>query len=204
MRVSVSSEGEETTTTPARHLLTLVIAGLSVRLTGGIGDACEDTGGGCAGMVDDGKLALTRLQTPPGDDGLTWKGTLAPLAGAAPEPLATGVRVAITDASAARLLDVTVPGGAYDKPTKTGWKVKGASWTWQGVLGGLTKVKLVGKTPGTLKLTVTAKGASFPSGPALPLRARLVADGATGRCGDTAYAAADCVAQVGKGKVTCK
>lgn len=170
----------------------------------GIGDACADTGGGCAGVVEDGKLTLTRLKLPPGDEGLAWSGTLAPLAGAAPDPLVTGVRVLVTDASAGTLLDVTVPGGAYDKPTKTGWKVKGATWTWQGAVAGLTKVKLVGKTAGTLKLTVTAKGAAFPAAPALPLRARLIADGATGRCGDTAFAAADCVAQGGKGKVTCK
>jgi hypothetical protein len=122
----------------------------------------------------------------------------------APDPLATGVRVRITDASAATLLDVTVPGGPYEKATKTGWKVKRATSTWQGALAGLTKVKLVGKTPGTLKLTVAAKNASFSSTPALPLHARLVTDGAVGRCGDTSFAPTACVAQVGKGKVTCK
>jgi hypothetical protein len=170
----------------------------------GVGDACEDAGGGCAATVQDGKLALTKLQTPPGDDGLTWVGTLAPLAGAAPDPVATGVRVLIRDASAATLLDVTVPGGAYAKLTKTGWKVKRTTWTWQGALAGLSKVKLVGKTPGTLKLTVTVKGAAFPTTPALPLYARLVVDGAAGRCGEAAFVAGDCVAQAGKGKVTCK
>src|SRR4029450_108490 len=135
---------------------------------------------------------------------LSWRGTLAPVAGPAPDPLATGVRVRITDASAVTLLDVTVPGGAFDKPTKTGWKVKRTTWAWQGAIAGLTKVKLVGKTPGSLKLTVKAKGAAFPGAPVLPLRARLVTDGTTGRCGETAFAAGDCVAQTGKGKVTCK
>ena len=104
----------------------------------------------------------------------------------------------------ASLLDVAVPGGAYDKAIKTGWKVKKTTWTWQGATDGLTKVKLVGKTPGTLKVRVSAKNASLPSSPALPLQARLVADGTTGRCGDTRFAATACVAQVGKGKVTCK
>ena len=169
----------------------------------GIGDACESAGGGCAATVQDGKLVLTKLQTPPGDDGLTWSGLLAPLAGASPDPVATGVRVLVADASAT-LLDVTVPGGAYDKLTKTGWKVKRTTWTWQGALSGLTKVKLVGKTPGTVKLTVTVRGAAFPPSTALPLRARLVVDGAAGRCGETAFTAAGCVAQTTKGKVTCK
>ena len=57
----------------------------------GVGDACEDIG--CAAVVTDGKLALTKLQTPPGDDGLSWSGTLAPVPGAPPDPLASGVRV---------------------------------------------------------------------------------------------------------------
>ncbi len=169
----------------------------------GVGDVCENASGGCAATVQDGKLALMRLRTPPGDDGLTWNGTLAPLAGAMPDPLATGVRVLVADASTT-LLDATVPSGAYDKPTKTGWKVKGTTWTWQGTIAGLTKVKLVGKTPGTLKITVTAKGAAFPTTPALPLRGRLVVDGAAGRCGETAFTTSECVAQAGKGKVTCK
>lgn len=169
----------------------------------GIGDACEVPGGGCLATVVDAKLTLSRLKAPPGDESLAWSGTLVPLAGPAPDPLVTGVRVLVTDA-AATLLDVTVPGGAYDKPSKTGWKVKKTTWTWQGALGGLTKVKLVGKTPGTLKLSVTAKNASLPSAPVLPLKARLVADGPAGRCGETAFTATACVAQVGKGKVACK
>jgi hypothetical protein len=65
-------------------------------------------------------------------------------------------------------------------------------------------VKLAEKTPGTLKVTVTAKHASFPAAAPLPLGARLFVDGATGRCGETAFAAASCVARSGKGIVTCK
>jgi hypothetical protein len=170
----------------------------------GIGDACEEPGGGCAAAITDGKLTLTKLQTPPGDDGLAWRGVLAPLSGALPDPVTRGVRVVVTDASSAVLLDVTIPGGAYDKSVKTGWKVKKTTWTWQGNLDGLTKVKLVGKTPGMLKLTATAKGASFPAAPALPLHARLFVDGASGRCGETAFAAGSCVSQTGKGKISCK
>jgi hypothetical protein len=132
------------------------------------------------------------------------RGVLAPLSGALPDPVARGVRVVVTDASSAVLLDVTIPGGAYDKSVKTGWKVKKTTWTWQGNLDELTKVKLVGKTPGMLKVTATAKGASFPAAPALPLHARLFVDGASGRCGETALGAGSCVSQTGKGKISCK
>src|SRR5262245_12526585 len=57
----------------------------------GIGDACEGMGGGCAATVEGGKLTLTKLQTPAADDKLAWSGTLAPIAGAVPDPLSTGV-----------------------------------------------------------------------------------------------------------------
>ncbi|MCI0344555.1 MAG: hypothetical protein L0221_03790, partial [Chloroflexi bacterium] len=153
------------------------------------------------------KLTLTKLAAPAGDEGVAWSGMLAPLAGPLPDPVATGVRVRLADATGAALLDVTIAGGAFDKATKTGWKSKNdTTWTWQGLRAGVTKVKLVGKTPGTLKLTVTAKGASLPSTPALPLRARLVVDGATGRCGKTAFEPASCIAQPtkSKGKVVCR
>ncbi len=170
----------------------------------GEGDACEgEEPSDCAATVVDGKLQLTKLATPPGDDGLVWNGTLAPLAGAAPDPVATGVRVVVADATAT-LIDVAIPGGVFEKATRTGWKTKKTTWSWQGSLDGVTAVKLVGKVAGTLKLTVKAKGAALEAAPALPLRARLVVDGTAGRCGETAFTAADCVAQPSKGKVTCK
>ncbi len=123
---------------------------------------------------------------------------LAPLAGAAPDSVATGVRVLLADASTS-LLDVTVPGSARTTSSQTGWKVKRTTWTWQGTIAErLTKVKLVGKTPGTLKLTVTAKGATFPASPALPLRATSLPTERPARCGETAFTTGDCVAQTGR------
>jgi hypothetical protein len=87
------------------------------------------------------------------------------------DPVARGVRVVVADAASAVLLDVTVPGGAYDESVKTGWKVKKTTWTWQGNLDGLTKAH--GRRPRR------------------PLR-------------ETWFAAATCVSQTGKGKISCK
>src|SRR5262249_12264002 len=53
----------------------------------GIGDACE--GGGGTAAITDAKLTLTKLQTPPGDDGITSHGPRRPLPGAQPRAAAT-------------------------------------------------------------------------------------------------------------------
>ena len=170
-----------------------------------VGDACESTGGGCAATVSPATLTLVRLAAPVGDDGVVLKGTLAPVAGAI-DPVATGVRVTLEDATAAPLLEAVLPGGAFDRATKTGWKSTATSWTWLGALGGLAKVKLIAKTPGSLKVVVVGKSASIGPTPALPVRARLVLDGASGRCGETQFATGGCVAQPTKrgGKVRCE
>ena len=169
-----------------------------------VGDACESPGG-CAATVSPATLTLVRLAAPGGDDGIVWKGTLAPLAGAI-DPVATGVRVTLDDAAALPLLDAVLPGGAFDRATKTGWKSTATSWTWLGALGGLSKVKLIAKVPGALKVVVVGKAAAIGPTPALPLRARVVLDGASGRCGETQFAADGCLAQPTKrgGKVRCE
>jgi hypothetical protein len=169
-----------------------------------VGDACESVGG-CAATVSPATLTLVRLDAPGGDDGLVWKGTLAPLAGAI-DPVATGVRVTLEDGAGAPLLDAIVPGGAFDRGTKTGWKSTATSWTWLGALDGLVKVKLLGRTRGVLKVVVIGRAASLAPAPALPLRARVVLDGASGRCGETQFGAGDCLAQPTKrgGKVRCE
>ena len=170
-----------------------------------VGDACEDAGGGCAATVAPTTLTLVRLAAPGGDDGVVWKGTLAPLAGEI-DPVATGVRVTLEDAAAQSLLDAVIPGGAFDRATKSGWKSTAKSWTWLGGVAGLAKVKLIAKTQGALKVVVIGRAASLVAAPALPLRARVVLDGASGRCGETQFAAGGCLAQPTKrgGKVRCE
>jgi hypothetical protein len=170
-----------------------------------VGDACEDADGGCAATVAPATLTLVRLAAPDGDEGVVWKGTLAPLAGDI-DPVATGVRVTLEDAAAQPLLDAIISGGAFDRATKTGWKATAKSWTWIGAVGGLAKVKLIAKAPGALRVVVIGKAAALVPAPALPLRARVVLDGASGRCGETQFAAAACGAQPTKrgGKVRCE
>ena len=63
------------------------------------------------------------LDTPPGDDTLAFNGRWrAASVRAALDPIQYGVGVVLTDAAGARVLDVVVPGGAYDPVTKVGWQ----------------------------------------------------------------------------------
>ncbi len=155
--------------------------------------ACE-TGG----PVSKPSLIVKKLDTPPGDDTLAFKGELVvphPFAPAL-DPVAAGVAVVIEDAAGARPLDVTVPGGAYDPLTKVGWQAARSGTSWKYVdksatpLGGITTLTLKDvsrKQPGLLKVKVAGKRSSYPVDPAsLPLTGFLILDpptAATGQCG---------------------
>ena len=143
-------------------------------------------------------LIVKKLDTPPGDDVLTFKGELVVSHPFAPalDPVATGVAVVIEDAAGARALDVTLPGGAYDRVTKSGWQAarSGTSWKYvdkgatpPGGITALTIKDLSKKVPGLVKVRVIGKRGSYPVDTAsLPLRGLLILDpptAATGQCG---------------------
>jgi hypothetical protein len=164
-----------------------------------VGDACDP----CTGPVAVAKpsLKLGKLDTPPGDDTLTLKGEL----GAAGDPIANGVRILIDD-GAGRVLDARIPGGAFDRDTKVGWKVNqaGTAWTYQNPTSvlGITKVTLKGsvRTPGLLKVAVVGKAGSYPVAPGnLPLRYTIVLDP---QCGEASFAG--CVVNRSGKTLTCK
>jgi hypothetical protein len=134
------------------------------------------------------KLTLTKVAAPTGDDGLKLTGEMIVPTTPVIDPLANGVRLAVTGANGT-VADVTVPGGAFDTTTKTGWKVNGAGTAWTFTIktgvSGITKVS-VKKLPlpaGRLKVKVTGKNGAFAAGPSdLPLRAVFAVDPA-GQCG---------------------
>ncbi len=123
------------------------------------------------------------------------------------------MRLLIEDAHLLPVIDVSVPGGAYDTLSKTGWKVNGAatSWTYSNpvpVGGVLNKVSLKkGKTPGEMKFKASGKkGAFATTSPTSPVTATLILDppsAATGLCGEAAFAAAACAFKSGA-TLTCK
>ena len=68
------------------------------------------------------------------------------------------------DAVSGTVLDVTVPPGAYNAGTRTGWKVLGSGWQYRNALGlqGLTKLTVKRAASGLLTVSAIAKNGSFP------------------------------------------
>jgi hypothetical protein len=165
----------------------------------GVCDADEACAGGVG--LSRTKLTLTKVALPTGDDGLKLAGEMIIPPVPAIDPRATGVRLAVTGANGS-IVDVTIPGGAVDPVTKTGWKVNGAgtAWTFTSKAGvaGITKVS-VKKLPvpaGRVKVKVTGKKGAFAAVPAdLPLVATFRV-GADGQCGtaDFGTGGASCTA----------
>lgn len=176
----------------------------------GIGDACELCLGGAPGSKV--KLALSKLAAPAGDDALSFKGNLT--FGAPPDiaPETTGVRI-VVQGPQGPIVDAVIPGGLYDKPTKTGWKAKNGKFSWKGATGidGITKVaiKKSSKVPGLVSFVVSGKTGSYAVTLAdLPLAGILRLGPDAGECGEAEFpgppTGPTCVAQLAKGKVSCK
>jgi hypothetical protein len=149
---------------------------------------CDADVAGPAAVVKP-KLKIGKQLTPPGDDTLTFKGEMTIPLVPALDPPANGARVLVDDAAGRVVVDVAVPGGAYDPVTRTGWKANAAAtvWTYKNRLGlsGVTsvKVKRVVAVPGLVKFTVKGKrGAWDTTGAALPLHG-VFALGAAGQGG---------------------
>jgi parallel beta-helix repeat protein len=161
------------------------------------------------GAVARPALVVRNLDTPPGDDALSFRGriTVPHPFDPALDPVGVGVGIVIADATGARLVDVRVPGGAYDRATRIGWRAahSGRSWKYTNrstdAPAGITEVAirdLSKREPGVLGVRVTGRRGSYPVEPAnLPLRALFILDpptAETGQCGQASFAgpAASC------------
>ena len=155
------------------------------------------------GPVSKSSIAVRRLDTPPGDDTLTFKGqVLLPHPfDPALDPVAVGAGVVIEDAPGARVLDAVIPPGAYDPVTKVGWKASPNRGVWKfqdrsaSPTAGITGVAIKDmsrKTPGLVQVSVKGKRGDYAIDPsALPLTGLLILDpptAATGQCGEATFA----------------
>jgi len=169
-------------------------------------------------VIEKPYLAVKKLDTPPGDDTLSFKGrvTLAHPYAPALDPVTFGAGILVTDQVGTRVVDVQLPGGLFTKATKVGWKPAGSgmSWTWTDGSGtpqnGITKVVLKDlskKLPGTMQVTVTGKKGSYAFDTAnLPLTGFIVLDpptAETGQCGEASFDGPGVCTSNGK-SVVCK
>ncbi len=135
----------------------------------------------CSSSVSPSKatVKVSKLGTP--NESFKFAG-MAPFPGQF-DTTANGVRIHLTDALGNDVLDVTIPGGAYDTTTKTGWRHKdgGPTWTYKNPTGllGIQTVR-VKQSVTNVSWKVKGKGTSLRVGlDALPLVAEFQAAPAT-------------------------
>ena len=174
-------------------------------------DACTDI---ATTPVKQTGIAISKLHTPPGDDTLTINMTLEGVpASPAVDPLANGVRVILDNLDApATMLDAAIPGGAYSKVTKLGWRVNrsGTSFTYKNAsltpISGIVSVNVKRLATGRTKVTVRGKKSSYVVPPSDDsLKATVVLDpptAETGQCGEASFLA--CTRNRPGSRLTCK
>lgn len=167
-------------------------------------------------------LGKINTDTIPGNDTLVVSAFFALPPGrsfAELDPLNDGVRVVLVAEDGSTRLDATVPGGAFSKVTKTGWKLSGNGKNWTYVdktanpANGINQVvinnKDVAKTPRRVKVTVKGKKGTYPVVAAdSPVQAVVTLGDATaaaeGLCGESAYTASDCKLNKQQNRLTCR
>ena len=161
----------------------------------GLGDACDPCTNGVT--VSKPKVKITNFLTAPGDDTFSFNGVLDFATAPVLDPVARGARVILEDGAGVRF-DVSVPPGAYNPATRTGWLPNGAGTaftfrTTSSVGGVIDKLKLSRTTarPDVVKFTMTGKkSAAAASAVTPPLAATVVLDAptaATGECGEIGF-----------------
>lgn len=186
----------------------------------GLGDACDACTALQASTVTGPKLKMSALTKGPFEQKLKLKGFVtlpAPITPAL-DPATLGVRFLIGTVGDPRnpIVDITVPGGAYDKETKEGWTVSGSGLAFKfkskAGVDGITKVllKIKSAEDGLVQFIVVAKNADFPIVPAdLPLAITLTIDNVAGQCAEYDFELAPhedpaCEAKSGGDKILCR
>jgi hypothetical protein len=150
------------------------------------------------GALEKARIDLARLQTPPGDDRLLFRGRVYLPTRVDPplDPVETGVAVVLEAASGERILDLTLPGGEFDPGVRAGWKVRRKGWTYVDKRpdppGGIVRVAIRARSrrdPERIDFTVTGRRGAYQVTPAqLPLRGLFVLDPPTAETGQCAAA----------------
>jgi hypothetical protein len=154
----------------------------------GIGDACDPCTRTDAGAMTARALRVKGLKSGKGEQTLTFHGTMTVPTTPEIDPVARGVRVLITTAAGDVVVDVTIPGGG-------GWKTNRVRtlWSYHGGAGGRIREVTMRRNrsaPGTIRFTVSGKGANLAPPDGTPIIATIVLDApfaTTGQCGEADF-----------------
>jgi hypothetical protein len=183
----------------------------------GLGNACDPCTDVVPTTVTKAVLKISKLLTPLGDDRLKFKATVSgvPLAPAL-DLSATGMRIILSDALSAGLIDARLPGGAYSPSIKAGWKGGGTGWSYANggqllpLIQGITKAAVKGRAshPGTFTVSVTGKKGSYGVTQAgLPVVMTVVFTppfAATGQCAEADFTNVPGCVLATNGSLLCK
>jgi hypothetical protein len=144
------------------------------------------------------RLAL-RASVPPARSELRLKGQIAlsPAPESPFDPIVSGARVLLEDATGGIVLDETVPGGAFDPDTLIGWRHDTETGRWiyaappsQGVQR-LVLRRVAGRDDAyRFRLKASLVPTALPTPEELPLKATLVLDppvARNGQCGEAYF-----------------
>lgn len=154
--------------------------------------------------VERSSLRLDRLLGFAGDETLAWKGRFPVSLSEPLAPHVKGVRIVLEGKDSwstnvpRAFLDVTVPSGAYDPVTGTGWTVNKSKtvWTYRSAANGISKVWIKWVPAlGAVRFAVIAKNLTLdPEGP--PFWASLILDppyADNAQCGEAEIELETCV-----------
>lgn len=163
-------------------------------------DAIDASGPGC-----NDRLALTGTLTVPPTPAI--------------DPVATGVRAVVRNATGQALVDETLPAGSYDAGTQTGWRVRtsarGATWTFSrpSTAGVVSRAVVRHRTnaPGVFRIRMKGAAGCFAAPVSdLPLSASVVLtppQALDGQCGEARFPGAPqpaCATRGGGARVVCR
>ena len=183
--------------------------GLRPKATAARMPACAD-----AVPLAPARLLMTRLDRPPGQQGVALEGQLVFSAPIAPplDPMSKGLGLLLRDGSGKTLLEARIPGGLYDRKIRAGWtgKRRTARYRSRAGVAGINEVALRWNAKGRVKIVVSGKRARLVRGPTLPLFWQLDLEGsraATMQCGETDFLPAperpSCTTKRGGSVVAC-
>ncbi len=128
------------------------------------------------------RLAVSSLDTPPGDERLALSGLAAMTDAGFVDPVANGAQVMVFGATGAILMERDIPPGAYDRGRRTGWKANRAHTAFRYEARPTVRLRIVQRGR-AWAVSGTISGETIPVTPAdLPLTGSVLLSRPSGAC----------------------
>lgn len=160
----------------------------------GIGDACDFCVNPDDTQLVKTKLTLSKLDAPAGNDRLRLKASSVLPDGPPIDPITNGLKFRISDGVGLVAAQATIPGGSFDRFTRSGWRVNGnfnvftfRSQSNDPALGGVKRITLKTQpsSPGAFKIVVVGREGTYVRPTEEPVTVQLdVTPSTPGQCAE--------------------